>query len=143
MENYDKFVEFLHTSFPNKSNKSEWFCNMSQFTFSKISGISQWWHKCVNDFCSGSGTSNSNGYTLFSFLKSCEYTDHAITLKTQELSTENQKLKSTIHELSVENQELKSLIYGMLDEINDLKEHNKSLSQRIDALENKPPIVHY
>jgi hypothetical protein len=42
-----------------------------------------------------------------------------------------------------ENQELKSLIYGMLDEINELKEHNRSLSERILLLENKPPVILY
>ena len=41
----------------------------------------------------------------------------------------------------LENQELKSLIYGMLEEISELKEHNRSLSERIFSLENKPPVI--
>ena len=140
----DNCIDFLHTSTLNyKLNKSEWFCNLSKLAFSKISFISQWWFKGSHDFCSVSGTSNSCGKEIFTYLKSCEYTDHAITLKTQELSTENQKLKSTIHELSVENKDIKALVFDMFDEINDLKEHNKSLSERMELLENKPPIVHY
>ena len=46
--------------------------------------------------------------------------------------------------------ELKSLIYSMFDELSDLKyhivelkEHNKSLSERILSLENKPPVILY
>ena len=29
----------------------------------------------------------------------------------------------------------------MLDEINELKDHNKSLSERMELLENKPPMI--
>ena len=71
---------------------------------------------------------------------------------TLEIDVEISKLKLSVSSLVQEshlkyenilseNQELKSLIYGMLDEINELKEHNKSLSERIELLENKPPII--
>jgi hypothetical protein len=129
MENIEKYVEFFHTSFPRGSENSEWFSKMSSFAFGKITSIGQWWHTSMLEFSSMSGTGNGGGNFIFTYVKSCQYTDHVVELKTKELSTENQ--------------ELKSLIYGMLDEINELKEHNKSLSERILLLENKPPIILY
>ena len=59
----------------------------------------------------------ANGISVFSYFKSCEYTDK----KVQELNT-------TV-------QELKLLIYDMINEIDMLNDHNKSLSERLHLLE--------
>jgi len=126
MENFETYAEFLNTSFPRMQHTSEWFCNMSSFTLSKFISFRDWWSKCSTEFSQMSNTGGV-GYYLYTYLKSCQYTEHLVNLKTQELSSENQ--------------ELKSLIYGMLDEINELKEHNKNLSERIHILENKPPLI--
>ena len=95
---------------------------------------------------------NACGTGFFAFIKSCKYTEF-LNKKTLELfENQNKKLKLSISSLVQEsylksenmiseNQELKSLIYGMLEEISELKEHNKSLSERILLLENKPPII--
>jgi len=127
MENFEIYANFFHTSFPRYSENSEWFSKMSEIAFSKIGSVRGWWDKCSTEFCQMSGSSNSGGHFIFTYLKSCQFTEYFVTLKTQELSSENQ--------------ELKSLIYGMLDEINELKEHNRSLSERIHLLETKPPIL--
>ena len=55
-----------------------------------------------------------------------------------EIDNKISKLKLSISNLVHENQEL---IYGMLEEISELKDHNRSLSERIELLENKPPII--
>ena len=67
--------------------------------------------------------------SLFGYIKSCEYSEKLIEKKVQEFN--------------IENVELKSLVYGMLDENNEFKEHNRRLSERIELLENKPPILLY
>jgi hypothetical protein len=128
MEQFEKYAEFLHNSFPRKLHNSEWFGNMSTYVFSKFIPCNAWWYKCSEQFCqmSNSGGSGVGNY-LFTYLKSCQFTEHLVDSK--------------IEVLNSENQELKSLIYGMLDEINELKEHNKSLSDRLDLLENKPPMI--
>jgi len=128
MENFEIYAEFLNNSFPRRSHTSEWFCNMSSFALSKFISFRDWWYKCSTEFCQMSNTGSGEvGHYLYTYLKSCQFTEHFVTLKTQELSSENQ--------------ELKALIYGMLDEINELKEHNRSLSERIHLLETKPPVI--
>ena len=129
MEQFGNYTEFFHTSFPRYSESSEWFSKMSSFAFGNISRVAQWWHTSMMEFSQMSGTGNGAGHYIFTYIKSCQYTDHAVEIKMKEMSSENQ--------------ELKSLIYGMLDEINELKEHNKSLSERILSLENKPPVILY
>ena len=121
MEQIEKYTDFLHTSFPRYSQSSEWFSKMSSLAFGKIRSIADWWNQSMTEFSCHSGTSNGGGHYIFTYIKSCQYTDHVVELKSKELS--------------VENQELKSLIFGMLDEINELKEHNKCLSGRIQSLE--------
>ena len=129
MEQIEKYTEFCHTSCPRPSESSEWFSNMSGLAFCKIKSINQWWTTSMEGFRLNGGFGNGAGHYIFTYIKSCQYTDHVVELKTKELSAENQ--------------ELKSLIYGMLDEISELKEHNKCLSERILLLENKPPLLLY
>ena len=146
MEQIEKYTDFLHTSFPRYSQSSEWFSKMSSLAFGKIRSIADWWNQSMTEFSCHSGTSNGGGHYIFTYIKSCQYTDHVVELKSKELSAENQELKLSISSLVQEsylksknmiseNQELKSLIFGMLDEINELKEHNKCLSGRIQSLE--------
>ena len=78
MEEIEKYIEFLHNSFPSQSKNNEWFDKMSQFSFSKISGIKDWWYKCSEEFCRMSGTGNSSGLTLYSYIKSCQYTESKV-----------------------------------------------------------------
>lgn len=122
MENIEKYTDFLEKN-------SEFFSKMSKSAFGKITQIAQWWHRSTDGFCSMSGTGNGGGHYIFTYINSCQYTDHAVELKMKEFNTENQ--------------ELKSLIFDMLDKISELKKHNKSLSERILSLENKPPIILY
>jgi len=124
MEQIEKYTDFLHTSFPRYSESSEWFSKMSSFAFGKIISVRDWWNTSMSEFSSMSGTTSAGNF-IFTYIKSCQYTDHVVELKSKELSAENQ--------------ELKSLIFGMLDEINELKEHNKCLSGRILSLEH--PII--
>ena len=91
---------------------------------------------------------NACGSGFFAFIKSYKYTEF-LNKKTLELfENQNKKLKLSISSLVQEsylksenmiseNQELKSLIYGILEEISELKYHNRSLSERINCLENK------
>ena len=102
---------------------------------------------------------NACGSGFFAFIKSCKYIeflnkklenkiDVEVKLKIKELSSENKELKLSISSLVQEsylksknmiseNQDIKTLIYDMLEEIDKLKNHNKSLSERINCLENK------
>ena len=127
MENIEKYTDFFHTSFSQRSENSKWVSKMSELTINKIKNVAQWWHPCSGELVTKLGL--GIGHYVFTYINSCQYTDHAVEIKMKEMSSENQ--------------ELKSLIYGMLDEINELKEHNKSLSERILSLENKPPVILY
>jgi hypothetical protein len=71
------------------------------------------------------------------------YNDEFISVQQKKIEEPKEPEKpvlTKIEELD-EISELKLLIYGMFDEISELKEHNKSLSERIFLLENKPPII--
>ena len=106
-------------------------------------------HDKLNDHPKRTGAlRNACGTGFFAFIKSCKYTEF-LNKKTLELfENQNKELKLSISSLVqesflksentiLENQELKSLIYGMLEEISELKDHNRSLSERINCLENK------
>ena len=119
-----------------------------------------YWKKTVDKLqrCCEQPWNTCIGTGIIAFRKSCKYTDK-INKKTVEffenkieifvsnqISLENQikhvqNTEQSVQELKTENQELKSLVYGILDEINELKDHNKSLSERIQLLENKPPMI--
>ena len=128
IENIEKYTDFL------KKN-SEFFSKMSKSAFGKISSIAQWWHRTTEGFCSMSGTGNGGGHYIFTYINSCQYTDHLIKELKLSISSLVQESYLKSENILLENQELKSLIYGMLDEINELKEHNKSLSERKFLLE--------
>lgn len=81
--------------------------------------------------------------SLYSYLKSCLYTDQLVNTKVKELSTENQELSSLIYGIWDEINELREHNKTLSDEINELKEHNKTLSERINVIENKPPTLLY
>jgi hypothetical protein len=120
MDQIKKITEFLGNLYPQFSDCERHAFKKSNYT---IPGeITRWWNMSLQDFVNYVHKTDG-GEGMFAYVKSCQYTDFVI------------------EELNTENKELKSLIYGMLDEINELKEHNKSLSERIELLENKPPII--
>jgi FtsZ-binding cell division protein ZapB len=169
MDQIKKITDFLGNLYPHFSDGERHAFKKSNYTIPKE--ITRWWNMSLQDFVNYVHKTDG-GEGMFAYVKSCQYTDFAIeelkmykfNIENQEIkdfieelntenkefkskifkfNIENQKLKDSVQDLNTENQELKSLIYGMLDEINELKEHNKSLSERIELLENKPPIILY
>ena len=135
MDQFEKYIEFTGKSFPipNFNNpfdswrREGYECkfklfNSDKLNYSKNKLIDFWTqHSYACGYKLGIDDRNAPvvGPSLYSYLKSCQYTDNIIK------------------EHLIENEKLNSLIYGMWDEINELKEHNKNLSERIFALENK------
>ena len=134
METLEIYADFLHNSLCIKNKNS--IGGMSSFAFGKISSCNQWWTTFSTQFSQRIGSNSGTPAHLYTYLTSCQFTEHLVNLKTDDLNT-------SVKELNTENKELKSLIYGMLDEINDLKEHQRCLSERIVCLENKPPLILY
>jgi len=152
MEQTDKYIEFLHNSLLSQKISKSRNIDLTETSISKMAYIGQYYGDYSDDISRVNGEKRNDVYT---YIKSCQYTEHLVEpleTKNKELRNEIQELKLAnsslvkssylqIKDLSSENQELKSLIYGILDEINELKEHNRSLSERIEYLENKPPII--
>ncbi len=134
MEKLETYAEFLNNSFPSRYNNSEWFCSMSSFAFGKFMGVRDWWNKCSEQFSQMSGISGTGSY-LYTYLKSCQFTEHFVNLKMDETNKVLLKLSKENEKLCSENQELKSIVYNMMDEIYELKEHASSLSDRLQELE--------
>ena len=123
MEQKNKFLDF----FINRFQKSEQ-CDVGleyeekdyDNFIKKCNSFNEVWKSKMSCFANGMETIYVSASQTY--IKSCLYTDHLVDSKVKELRTENQ--------------ELKSLIYGMLDEIQELKEHNRSLSERLELVEN-------
>ena len=128
MEIFLKYTEHLASDWYNiqRPDKSLEVNNGSK---EKINIVKSCWRSACDDYITKLDGNNCGSYIqcLYGYIKSCEYTDKLIETKVQEVN--------------IETQDLKSLVYSMLDEINELKEHNKSLSERIDFLE-KPPVIY-
>ena len=125
MEQKNKFIDFFINRFEsshNCDNGLEYEEKDYDNFIKKCNSFNEVWKSKVGVYANG--YENITITTSQTYIKSCLYTEHLVELKVKELKTENQ--------------ELKSLIYGMLDEIQELKEHNRSLSERLELVENIP-----
>jgi hypothetical protein len=144
MDQIKKFIDFLSNSYPRRNDEERHSFQKSNYVI--LPEITQWWVSCCSEFAKYVYKScDLNGYMMFTFVKSCQYTDYSIEQSEGKLRYQL-TMSSTRFSLK-QSVKLMKEIKELRIELNELKEHNKCLSDRILSLESKqqsqPPLIFF